>query len=385
MDLNKMFFTHNNNFKRQTMKSISTLILLLSFTFSTQAEDNLARVGFIQDATPALAATKGGAESEGFDDISILTDWTIDNQSNPVGGSDWFQGNELVFNAQSGADSSYIAANFSNSTGTEICNWLVLPDLGFLQNFSFWTRTTVGATFADRLLVLHSPTGGTNTGDCINGFGDFTDTLTEVNPTLATGGYPEDWIQYSQLIDATGRVAFVYFVEDTANNGNYIGIDNVQWVSGLPQADLELNSSFSPDTNLQIGSLVTVTHTLTNNGPRDASGVSVDISLPQGLAYTSNNCGATNTDSTISWIVGDIANGSNMICNVVVEVTENGQQFYLAQATGTEVDSNINNNNNGFNINGPAAIIPTLNSYGLMFMTLLMLILVWRFKIKSEQ
>ena len=84
MDLNKMLFTHNNNLKRQTMKSISTLVLLLSFSFSTQAKDNLARAGFIKDTTPPLAISKGGSESEGFDDISTLTDWTIDNQSMPV-------------------------------------------------------------------------------------------------------------------------------------------------------------------------------------------------------------------------------------------------------------------------------------------------------------
>ncbi|MDX9953871.1 MAG: choice-of-anchor J domain-containing protein, partial [Anaerolineae bacterium] len=59
-----------------------------------------------------------------------------------------------------------------------------------------------------------------------------------VNPTLAVGGYPDVWTQFSATLTgipagATGRVAFRYFVENGGPNGsasNYIGIDTVEYV-----------------------------------------------------------------------------------------------------------------------------------------------------------
>ena len=59
--------------------------------------------------------------TEGFDDITTLVNpggWVMQNNSMPGPGSTgWFQGNTLVFTSQSGADDSYIGANFNNGTG----------------------------------------------------------------------------------------------------------------------------------------------------------------------------------------------------------------------------------------------------------------------------
>ena len=359
-----------------TMKTIAfiTILIICNMAYA----NNEARPGYVSDLSAPKAQVKGLEINEGFEDVSSLTGWIIDNQSNPVGSTDWFQGNDSIFNAQSGSNTSYIAANFSNGTGTDICNWLIMPDVGFLQTLNFWTRTSAGSTFPDRLLVLHSPTGGVNTGDCVNDFGDFTTTLLEINPTLSSGTYPEIWTQYSQLIDATGRVAFVYYIEDTANNGNYIGIDSVSWVAGLPETDLQLTSTYSPAENLEIGDQVTVTHTVFNNGPRDANGVNVDITVPEGLNYISNSCSAVVNDNNLTWDVGVLLAGNPMNCQVVVEITANGQQYYQASVSGDEVDNNMSNNGGGFNFNGPVQIIPVLNPYGLMLMSLLFLFVFYR-------
>src|SRR5262249_17073406 len=51
---------------------------------------------------------------EGFDDIANLPDWVVINHSQPLGASDWFQGNDGVFPAFDGAPDAYIAANFNN-------------------------------------------------------------------------------------------------------------------------------------------------------------------------------------------------------------------------------------------------------------------------------
>jgi len=65
--------------------------------------------------------------------------------------------------------------------------------------------------------------------------GDFDSLLLEINPTMATGVYPESWTQYTFTISGlstptSGRFAFRYFVTDAGPNGsnsNYIGIDNI--------------------------------------------------------------------------------------------------------------------------------------------------------------
>src|SRR5204863_1258149 len=64
--------------------------------------------------------------NEGFDDITNLPGWFMINHSEPLGVTNWFQGNNAVFPAFDGAPTAYIAANFNNTAdvGT-ISNWLL--------------------------------------------------------------------------------------------------------------------------------------------------------------------------------------------------------------------------------------------------------------------
>jgi len=208
-------------------------IASLLFTSIAFSQDRGSKPGSLVDLrAPAPEAINGGGAvlEEGFLDITNLPGWIVDNRSNPVGTTGWGQGVDTVFAAQAGGPTEYISANFNNTAGSDICNWLILPDLGELSTVDFWTRTVTGSTFPDRLFVVHSPTGGVNTGDCFTDFGDFTTSLIEINPSLTVGGYPEDWTQLTANVNGTGRVAFVYFVADggpLGANSNYIGIDSV--------------------------------------------------------------------------------------------------------------------------------------------------------------
>ena len=216
-------------------------IVSLLFTSVAFSQDRGSKPGSIADTRAPAPETISGTNSEGFDDITNLpAGWVLENRSNPIGTTDaWFQGNDVVFAAQAGAPTAYAAANFNATAGSDICTWMIMPDLGFLDTVSFWTRTATGSTFPDRMFVMHSPTGGTNTGDCFTDFGDFTNSLVEINPTLAQGGYPEDWTQFTANVGGEGRVAFVYYVADggpAGNNSNFIGVDSVEWVAGAPPA-----------------------------------------------------------------------------------------------------------------------------------------------------
>jgi hypothetical protein len=158
-----------------------------------------------------------------------------------VGPNGWFQGNSPVFPAQSGAPNSYIAADFNNTTGANtISNWLLTPPLS-LQNgafMTFYTRTVDAPKFPDRLQVRMSTNGfSTNVGTTATDVGDFTVLMLDINPTYTTTGYPNDWTQFTVIVNGlasptTGRLAFRYFVENggpKGGNSHYIGIDTFRY------------------------------------------------------------------------------------------------------------------------------------------------------------
>lgn len=188
----------------------------------------------VTNASSAVLVT-----TEGFDDVASLSakGWILQNLSQPVGSTSWFQGNAGVFGAQSGPDDSYIAANFLNAgAGGLIQNLLISPILQFENGsqVSFWTRTeTNPAVAADRLRLRFSD------NDTSVDISDF-NTILSVNEGLTLSGYPDAWTQFVYTFSglsgiARGRLAFEYSVPDTSANGNYIGIDSLVITSNIPE------------------------------------------------------------------------------------------------------------------------------------------------------
>lgn len=189
----------------------------------------------------AFAAQAQTVLSEGFDSVPALTGsgWSIVNNSTAPVGTDWFQGNAGIFTAASGADNSYVAANFvatGSATGA-ISDWLILPELTLDSSsvLSFQVRTG-GDGFLDKLEIRFSPNGGSaNVGTTTTSVGDFGILLGTFSSDSGGG-----WIglSYSLLgLDAptNGRLAFRYVVDNVATAGNYIGIDNVSVTASIPE------------------------------------------------------------------------------------------------------------------------------------------------------
>ena len=194
------------------------------------------------------ALTFGQAQTnllvEGFDNITTLTTWIQTNQSVPVGSTGWFQGNAAVFNSQSGVPTSYIGANFNNTTGANtISNWLITPEVMAQDGdvLKFWTRTSTGAPFADRLEVRSATGTGIFLPSGPTGVGGFNTVHLTINPTLLSGptNYPDVWTEYTITVAGLSatpvatKFAFRYFVTDggpAGNNSNFIGIDTFSLV-----------------------------------------------------------------------------------------------------------------------------------------------------------
>ncbi|MBK5214111.1 MAG: choice-of-anchor J domain-containing protein, partial [Flavobacteriaceae bacterium] len=177
--------------------------------------------------------------TEGFDDITTLpgAGYSFVNVSDIVGLTNWFQGNNTVFPAQSGGATSYIGANYNSTAGSVINNFMITPVLN-LENgdeIKFWTRSPTGSTFPDRLEVRLDPTGANTNPTGPTSVGSYTELLLEINPTLTIGGYPGVWTEFTATVSGlTGavntRVAFRYWVTNggpSGSNSDYIGIDTL--------------------------------------------------------------------------------------------------------------------------------------------------------------
>jgi len=218
-----------------------------------QAGASALAVLFAWGAGPAGARTMTSACGEGFDDVSALSGhgWIMQNVSDPIGTTGWFQGIPARFPAQSGTDDSYVSADFHNASGSfpVVSNWLITPTLTFApgNTFSFWTRELddVGEA-ANRLQVLMCVDGegpdctlvGPSSGDTD---GYVTDLL-DVNPDEQPHGYPSVWTQYivtpalGLRESGTGRIAFRYytFAQGDGTWGTTIGIDTLAITSSAP-------------------------------------------------------------------------------------------------------------------------------------------------------
>jgi PKD repeat protein len=227
----------------------------------------LRRIAFFVLPVLLLAAGttfKASAQNivEGFDNITTLAGngWAQQNLSSPVGTTGWFQGNDLVFTAFTGATTSYIGANFNNTgnTGT-ISNWLFSPTRTYNNGdvITFYTRKADPDDFPDRLQVRLSTNGASvNAGGTANSVGDFTTLLVDINTTLITGIYPIVWTQYTINITGlpgptSGRVALRYYVTNaglSGANSDYIGIDQFTYTAGAGCAGLTYPPSFINET-----------------------------------------------------------------------------------------------------------------------------------------
>ena len=178
--------------------------------------------------------------TENFD--VFPTTWIRTNQSQPVGTSNWQQGNVSAFGTGfNGGSTSYASVNYNSvaagSAGT-ISNWLITPTISLKDGdvIKFYTRAGSNfSTIPDRLELRLSTDGETSivpsTGS--TDLGSFTTVAATVNPNLTPSVYPVTWTEVLYTVEGLPtetecKLAFRYFVTNggpTGANGNAIWID----------------------------------------------------------------------------------------------------------------------------------------------------------------
>jgi len=123
------------------------------------------------------------------------------------------------------------------------------------------------------------------------------------------------------------------------NSGN-----NTSTVTPVPaaSADLAVNKTVS-DPTPNVGTNVTFTITATNNGPSNATGVSVNDVLPAGYTFVSATP-SSGTWSAPNWTIGNLANGASTTMNIVATVKASGPYQNTAIISGNEPDPTQANN-----------------------------------------
>ena len=133
----------------------------------------------------------------------------------------------------------------------------------------------------------------------------------------------------------------------TPNNNNIF--ENDQDSAGttpIPSSDLSLTKTVD-NPNPDVGSNVTFTVTLTNDGLSDASGIVVSDALPSGYAYVSDDSGGTYSAGSGLWNVGNLAGTTSISLNIVAQVNATGDYTNVAEviaAIQVDPDSTPGNN-----------------------------------------
>ncbi|MCX6172633.1 MAG: Ig-like domain-containing protein [Flavobacterium sp.] len=237
------------------------------------------------------------------------------------------------------------------------------PYVGGLVEFTL-TATNNGPSNATGVSVIDSlPSGYTYNSD--NGNGAYSASTGNWTIGNLNNGSTKTLKIYA-IVKAAGNYTNSALISSTDQPDNDSSNNNpsVSPTSVVAQADLSIVKTVNT-SNAVIGNNVIFTLTVTNNGPSDATGVSVNDLLPSGYTYVSNSISSGTYESgTGIWDVGSISNGAIKTISITVSVNSTGNYINVATVNATTADLSSGNNTSSKTvtpiplliINNPAAV-----------------------------
>ncbi len=141
------------------------------------------------------------------------------------------------------------------------------------------------------------------------------------------------------------NTASVFSNENDPNTGN--NSSTATTTVNPPSADLSITKTDSPDP-VAVGTNLTYTIAVRNNGPSTATGVTLTDTLPSGLTYVSSTPtqgSCSQASGTVTCNLGNISNGSTATITIVVTPTATGTISNTASVSSSVSDPNTANNN----------------------------------------
>ena len=236
-------------------------------------------------------------------------------------------------------------------------------NLGNTTATNIVTKYTIGNAFKVISYNLIQP--GTLT------FDNTTNTFTWTISTLAggantpLGSYASFSVMLESLEPGSGTLDFSCNSTIISSDQNNTGTTTTKIRNLIinPAADIAINQTTN-NTNPQTGNYVTITVKVDNNGPSNATGITINSLLPAGLYVGTDdpNTSYTTTQGTYNpttgdWTIGTINNGSEVILTIIAKVTgTSGTQItnYAYKSTSDLYDWITANDANSltFKVNG---------------------------------
>lgn len=191
------------------------------------------------------------------------------------------------------------------------------------------------------------------------------------NGSLPVNTLTDYWLRVSVGVDQAGsKTATVYWSTDGANFRSLLtvpGLVNLAGKVGLVTsgfnvphthfddftvtgncqagADLSISKSASPNP-VMVGSTLTYSLVVTNNGPSPATAVTLTDTLPSGVNFVSkvSSQGSCNGTSTITCTLGNLSAGASATVTIVARPTAPQTITNTATVSATEPDPNKGNN-----------------------------------------
>jgi large repetitive protein len=251
--------------------------------------------------------------------------------------------------------SSVVDPVSSNNTSSALTTPNAVTDLSVLKTVNN-TNPTVGSTVVFTILVNNngpSNATGVTVQDLLpNGYSFVSYTSTGGNYNSTTGVWNigniiainNKTLTITATVNQTGDYLNTATVSGNETDTNPSNNTSSASVTPNNEADLAVTKSVSDATPL-VGSQITFTVTVSNNGPSNAQDVEVNDILPSGYTYVSSN--ATNgfyNSSTGIWDIGNLSNGNGASLDVVVTVNNTGNYTNTATVTQLFTDPNTANN-----------------------------------------
>jgi uncharacterized repeat protein (TIGR01451 family) len=158
----------------------------------------------------------------------------------------------------------------------------------------------------------------------------------------------DPFVAASKTLASLNTACSFYSRSGQATSGNVVPLE--QFVEKLgPDADCRIDLSVDVTAGNQqpgLNGTVTLTVSVKNDGPSDATGVELKDIIPSGMNFQTYATAFGNyTPGT--WTIGNIPAGQTVTLSVVVKVTQTGVQYYTAQvskANEPDIDSTPDNN-----------------------------------------
>ena len=141
----------------------------------------------------------------------------------------------------------------------------------------------------------------------------------------------------------TVSVSSAVFDPVSANNS---GTETTTGVPSGANADLSVTESDSPDP-VTVGSNITYTITVVNNGPSTSTAVTLTENLPATVTYvtsTPSQGSCTESGGTVTCSLGILADGAASNVSIVVTADTAGTVSSTASVSGPQTDPDTNNN-----------------------------------------